>query len=74
MKALKIVGNKELISIPPTWTIRETLKTMNEGGFRRLPIVNPGNKKLLGIVTAMDIVNFMGGGDKYNLIRERHNR
>ncbi|WP_456418559.1 CBS domain-containing protein [Methanocaldococcus infernus] len=74
MNVLKIVESKEIIIIPPTWTIRETLTTMNEKGFRRLPIANPGNKKLVGIVTAMDIVDFIGGGDKYNLIREKHNR
>ncbi|CAB3289294.1 Signal transduction protein with CBS domains [Methanocaldococcus lauensis] len=74
MKVMKVVQNKEIIYIYPTTTIRKALMTMNENKYRRLPIVNPGNNKLVGILTSMDIVDFMGGGSKYNLTREKHNR
>ncbi|ENN95974.1 hypothetical protein J422_05010 [Methanocaldococcus villosus KIN24-T80] len=73
MRALDVVKNKEIVKIYPTTTIREALKIMNENRFRRLPIVYPNNK-LVGIITAMDIVDFIGGGSKYNLIREKFNR
>jgi CBS domain-containing protein len=71
---MKIVQNKEVITIYPTTTIRKALMTMNENKYRRLPVVNAGNNKVVGIVTSMDIVDFMGGGSKYNLIREKHDR
>ncbi|WP_423792708.1 CBS domain-containing protein [Methanocaldococcus indicus] len=74
MRALDVVKGKKLVLIPPTTTIRKALIIMNNNQFRRLPVANPGSKKLEGIITAMDIVNFIGGGDKYNLIREKHNR
>ena len=74
MRVMKIVQNKEVITIYPTTTIRKALMTMNENKYRRLPVVNAGNNKVVGIVTSMDIVDFMGGGSKYNLIREKHDR
>ena len=39
---------------------------------RRIRITDPGTGKLLGIVTTMDILDFFGGGKKYNLITEKH--
>ncbi|ADC69534.1 putative signal transduction protein with CBS domains [Methanocaldococcus sp. FS406-22] len=74
MKVMKIAQNKEIITVYPTTTIRKALITMNENRYRRLPVVNAGNNKVVGIITSMDIVNFMGGGSKYNLIREKHGR
>ncbi|ACV24402.1 CBS domain-containing protein [Methanocaldococcus fervens] len=74
MKVTKIAKNKEVVTVYPTTTIRKALMTMNENKYRRLPVVNPGNNKVVGIITSMDIVNFMGGGSKYNLIREKHGR
>ncbi|ACX72730.1 putative signal transduction protein with CBS domains [Methanocaldococcus vulcanius M7] len=74
MKVIKIAENKKIITVYPTTTIRNALKTMNENRYRRLPVVNAGNNKVVGIITSMDIVDFMGGGSKYNLIREKHGR
>jgi CBS domain-containing protein len=74
VRVMKIVQNKEVITAYPTTTIRKALMTMNENRYRRLPVVNAGNNKVVGIITSMDIVDFMGGGSKYNLIREKHDR
>ena len=46
---------------------------MTKCGFRRLPVTDAGTKKLRGIITSGDIINFMGGGDKYRLVEVRHN-
>ena len=59
---------KDVISVPPTKSIKDTAKIMIEHEFRRIPVTDPGSGKLLGIVTSMDILNFLGGGDKYNII------
>ena len=74
MKINNIVSGKKITTIYPTTTIRKTLVTMNKEGFRRIPVVDAGTNRVEGIVTSMDIVDFMGGGSKYNLIREKHNR
>jgi CBS domain-containing protein len=43
-----------------------------EHEFRRLPITDPGSGKLLGIVTVMDILDFFGGGKKFNIIEKKY--
>ena len=48
-------------------TIIEAEKLMVEKSFRRLPLVSQG--KLVGIVTAMDIVRFFGSGEVFQHLR-----
>lgn len=66
------IATKEVISIPPTKSIKDTAKVMMEHEFRRLPITDPGSGKLLGMVTVMDIVDFFGGGKKFNIIEKKY--
>lgn len=61
-----------VITIPPTTSIIEAVEVMTEKGFRRLPVTDPGTNKLKGIITAGDILNLMGGGEKYNLVKNKH--
>ncbi|OWT32680.1 CBS domain-containing protein [Methanobrevibacter sp. 87.7] len=65
--------SKNVISVPPTTSIIDTAHRMIEHEFRRIPITDPGSKKILGIVTTMDILSFLGGGDKYNIIKYKCN-
>ena len=67
------IATRDVISVPPTQSIISAVATMTECGFRRLPVTDAGTKKLRGIVTSGDVINFMGGGDKYQLVRVRHN-
>lgn len=48
------------------------IKTMTFYGFSRLPIVDAGTKRLLGFVTSVDIVDFLGGGLRHNLLQEKY--
>ncbi|AMD18235.1 CBS domain-containing protein [Methanobrevibacter sp. YE315] len=66
------IATKDVISIPPTKSIKDTAKVMMEHEFRRLPISDPGSGKLLGIVTVMDILDFFGGGKKFNIIEKKY--
>lgn len=66
------LAKKDVISIPPTKTIKGAAEMMIEYGFRRLPVTHPGSNKLLGIVTAMDILDFLGGGSKFDIIEKKH--
>lgn len=67
------LAKKDVICIPQTKSIKEAAEMMIEHGFRRLPVTHPGSNKLLGIVTAMDILDFLGGGSKFDIIEKKHN-
>jgi CBS domain-containing protein len=66
------IATRDVISVPPTQSIISAVATMTECGFRRLPVTDAGTKKIRGIVTSGDVINLMGGGDKYKLVRVRH--
>lgn len=66
------LAKKDVLSIPPSTSIQTASEIMIKHGFRRLPITDSGSGKLLGIVTAMDILNFLGGGSKFNIIEKKH--
>ena len=66
------IAQKEVVSIPPTISIKEAAEIMVKNKFRRLPITDPGTKKLLGIITSMDILDFLGGGDKSKILEEKY--
>lgn len=66
------IATRDVISIPPTQSIIGAVGQMTACGFRRLPVTDAGTRKLRGIITSGDIINFMGGGDKYRLVEIRH--
>jgi len=67
------VASPDVVTIPPTTTIMSAIKTMTFYGFSRLPIADPGTKRMIGFVTSVDIVDFLGGGLRHNLLREKYN-
>lgn len=69
---LMTIATRDVVSVPPTQSIISAVATMTECGFRRLPVTDAGTRKIRGIVTSGDVINFMGGGDKYKLVRVRH--
>jgi CBS domain-containing protein len=66
------VAKRDVVQIPPTMTIMGAVKTMVKYRFRRLPVSDPGTNRLMGVVTVMDVVNFLGGGDKAQIIENKH--
>ena len=66
------IATRDVISIPPSRSIKDTAKVMMEHEFRRLPVTDPGSGKLLGFVTVMDILDFFGGGKKFNIIEKKY--
>lgn len=65
------IASREVVTIPPTTPVVEAVKTMLNKGFRRLPIADAGTKRLKGIVTSKDIVDFLGGGQRHLIIENR---
>lgn len=62
----------DVVTVPPTTTIMGAIKTMTFYGFSRLPIADAGTKRLIGFVTSVDVVDFLGGGLRHNLLQEKY--
>ncbi len=65
------IASREVVTIPPTTPIIDAVKTMLGKGFRRLPIADAGTNRLKGIVTSQDIVDFLGGGKRHLIVKNR---
>jgi CBS domain-containing protein len=68
-KSVKVAAlmTKEVVVATSETTIVEAEREMVQKSFRRLPIISQG--KLVGIVTAMDIVRFFGSGEAFQHLR-----
>jgi len=64
---------KEPITAYATTPIIKVANMMIENDCRRIPIVDAGTKIILGVAKAFDIVDFLGGGEKYNIILNNFN-
>jgi len=56
------IATRDVVSVQPSMSIINAVETMTRCGFRRLPVIDAGSRKLRGIVTSGDIINFLGGG------------
>jgi len=66
------IARSPIVTMAPTTPVYDAVQIMVKQGFRRIPIADPGTKKLEGIVTATDIVNYFGGGDKFQIIQQKY--
>jgi CBS domain-containing protein len=66
------VAKSPVVMVAPTTPVYDAIQTMTKKGFRRLPIANPGTGRLEGIVTATDIINYLGGGEKFEIIQQKY--
>ena len=66
------IATSEVVTAPPTTTIIGAIKIMTSYGFGRLPIADPGTRRLLGFVTGVDVVDFLGGGIRHNLLKKKY--
>lgn len=65
------VAKSPVVMATATTPIYDAIQMMTKEGFRRLPIANPGTKHLEGILTATDIINYLGGGEKFEIIQQK---
>ncbi|MBN2110159.1 MAG: CBS domain-containing protein [Methanosarcinaceae archaeon] len=65
------ISSRDVVTIPPTTTIITAIRTMTDNGFRRLPVTDAGTNRLEGMISSVDIIDFLGGGSK-NLLVENH--
>ncbi|OPY46603.1 MAG: Zinc metalloprotease [Methanosaeta sp. PtaU1.Bin028] len=58
--------SRQVVSTPAQMSIEKTTKMIVQKGFRRLPIIQDGI--LIGIITASDIMKYMGSGEAFKKI------
>lgn len=65
------IARRSVITASLTTSVYDIVQIMAKEGFRRIPIVAPGTKRLQGIVTSRDIVNYLGGGEKFQITQQK---
>lgn len=66
------LAREDVITIPQSLPIKDTSERMVENDVRRIPVTSPGTGKLLGMIVTRDIVDFLGGGEKHQIIQKKH--
>jgi CBS domain-containing protein len=66
------IARRDVVTVPPTISIKGASETMASYKTRRLPIVHPGTGTLEGIIISRDIIDFLGGGEKHRIISEKY--
>jgi len=67
------IAKTPVVTVAPTAPIYDAVKMMTKEGFRRMPVADPGTKRLIGMITATDIVDFFGGGERHQLVQRKYN-
>jgi CBS domain-containing protein len=65
-----IIAKRPVTTASLTTTVYDVVHIMAENGFRRIPVVDPNTNRLQGIVTSTDMVNYLGGGAKFQIIQQ----
>jgi len=65
------IAKRAVVTMPQTTPIYNAIQMMTREGFRRIPITDSGTRSLEGIVTATDIIDYLGGGKKFEIIRQK---
>jgi CBS domain-containing protein len=65
------IAKTTVVTMAPTTPVYDAVQIMSKRGFRRIPIATPSKKRLTGIITAMDIVNYLGGGEKFEIVQKK---
>ena len=63
-----LIAEKNVITTHPLNSIKNVARLMKKHDFRRIPVTDAGTNRLEGMAVAVDILDFLGGGEKYNII------
>ena len=66
------IAKSPVVTMAPTTPVYDAIQIMVREGFRRVPVVDPGTKRLQGIITATDIIDYLGGGEKFQIIQKKY--
>jgi CBS domain-containing protein len=67
------LAKSPVITASLTTSVYDIVHIMAGEGFRRIPIVDLRTRQLQGIVTSTDIVDYLGGGKKFEIIQRQLN-
>jgi CBS domain-containing protein len=65
------IAKQPILSASLATSVYDVVHIMAREGFRRLPIVEPKTGTLQGTVTSSDIVDYLGGGPKFEIIQQK---
>ena len=66
------LASSPVVSVAEDAAIKDAVQVMAEKGFRRLPVVGREHMKVVGIITATDVLDYLGGGPKHELMASKH--
>jgi len=69
---LELLAKRPVETVASSTPILEALEKMSRG-YRSL-LVTKGQGYLEGLIVAMDLINYLGGGDYYNIVVNRHGK
>ncbi len=69
---IKYIATRPVIVTSPTAPVLEACESIYYKRIRALPVVNPGSETVEGLLTVMDLVDYLGGGEKFRIIELRH--
>lgn len=67
-----LIAERNVLTTHGMNSIKNVARLMKDHDFRRIPVTDAGTNRLEGIAVAIDILDFLGGGEKYNIITEDH--
>jgi predicted transcriptional regulator len=68
---MSIARHPPAVVLPSNTRVIDAVKLMNERSVRHAIVSNDG-QKVDGLVSAKDILNYLGGGEKFNILKELH--
>ncbi|MEM3926865.1 MAG: CBS domain-containing protein [Desulfurococcaceae archaeon] len=68
---LHIMAKRDVRYVHPSTSVMKAVEEMAQH-YRSLLVLSPSGKTLTGVITAMDVVNYMGGGELFMIIEKRH--
>jgi len=69
--AIMTIASRDVVAISPSLPIKDATERMIKYGVRRLPVTDPGTGRLMGILVTRDILNFLSGGDKHLIVKNK---
>ncbi len=68
----QLLATRPVYTVTRTTSILEAMELIAEKNVRALPVSHPATQLLEGITTVMDYVNYLGGGELYNIVLRRY--
>lgn len=68
----QLLATRPVYTVTRTTSILEAMELIAEKNIRALPVSHPATKLLEGMTTVMDYVNYLGGGELYNIVVKRY--